>query len=155
MIRIVEHAAPRAPMPPVGAITRGTAENGVSLRVEDGLLQISIHGDPPAGGLVDCFREAFATGTVAESMPVLVDLTRFSGRVDWPSIRAIGDLTPWGHDRSRSPRVAYLSDSPWFGALLKVAAALYPRTAHRRFDDASTARDWLRADLRHGTSRGT
>lgn len=149
MIESLEHnprpqGAP-SPLPSAAAITRGTAQDGVTLRVEDGVLHIAILGDSPPGGLVDCFREAFATGVVAESMPVLVDLTRFRGRVDWPSIRAIGDLTPWGRDHTRSPRVAYLSDSPWFGALLKVAAALYPRSTHRRFDDARAALAWLRA----------
>jgi len=125
---------------------RGTAQDGVSLHVEGGLLHIRILGDAPAGGLADCFREALATGVITDSMPALVDLTRFSGRVDWQSVRQISDLVPWGRDETRSSRVAYLSDSPWFGAILKVAAALYPRTAHRRFDDAPTALEWLRAE---------
>jgi hypothetical protein len=124
---------------------RGTARDGVVLRIDRGVLHVRITGDPPPNWLVDCFREAFDTGVLHERLPVLVDITGFRGRIDWSSIRRIGELTPWRADGGGS-RVAYLSDSPWFGALLKVTAQIYPRTAHRHFDDAVPALAWLRAD---------
>ena len=136
-------AQPAAP-PSVESIERGTTENGVILFVDRGVLHVRAVGAPPPNALVDCFREALETGALRERLPVLVDIVKFSGKIDWSEIRRIGELTPWSRDHGGSC-VAYLSDSPWFNTVLKVSATLYPRTAHRHFDDAAKALEWLRA----------
>ncbi len=139
----------QAPLPDTdsaqaGEIARGTPEDGVTLLIERGLLHVCVAGDPPGGALADCFREAFSSGALVASVPTLVDLSRFTGRVDWASLRQISNLVPWARDTGRSPRVAYLTNSPWFSALLKIVAEFYPRSTHRRFDDAPAALAWLR-----------
>jgi hypothetical protein len=130
------------------SFTHGNSENGITLRSEGRVLRVSVCGDPPQGALLDCFRDAFAAGAVGPEMSTLVDLTSFNGKIDWPSVRGVKALTPWKHDQSRTTRVAYLSASPWFNALLKLVSEFYPQSQHRQFEDESAALVWLLTDHR-------
>jgi hypothetical protein len=131
-------------VPSAGATFRhGDPQNCVVLSVEDNLLRLTFHGDPPGGALVGCFRDAIDTAVLTRRLPTLVDLTTFNGRVDWNAVREVGTMTPWNKDGMRDSRVAYVSDSFWFKALLKLVKELYPETQHRQFDDAASAAAWL------------
>jgi hypothetical protein len=137
-------AAPDGPADCV-VFSRGGPGGRVTLRVEDGVLTVTISGDPAGAEMVACFRAAFAADAIAYGTVTLVDLMDFNGKVDWASIRAIGELSPWRGDAARSSRVAYLTESVWFGALLKLVTVMFPKTAHRQFDDRAAALQWLKA----------
>jgi len=123
--------------------SHGDPQNCVVLSVEGNLLRVTVRGDPPSGALVECFRDAIDAAALTARLPTLVDLTSFNGRVDWNAVREVGKITPWSKDSSRASRVAYVTDSFWFKALLKLVKELYPQTQHRQFDDARSAAAWL------------
>jgi hypothetical protein len=123
----------------------GDQQNCVVLSVEGDLLRVTFRGDPHGGALVDCFRDAIDAAALTRRLPTLVDLTAFNGRVDWNAVREVGTITPWNKDGKPGSRVAYVTDSFWFKALLKLVKELYPETQHRQFDDTSSAAAWLTA----------
>jgi hypothetical protein len=121
----------------------GDAQNSIALSIEDDLLRITVRGDPPTGALLACFREAFDTAALTTRRPTLVDLSAFNGRIDWTSVRQVGSIAPWSKQDGQGSRVAYVTDSLWFTALLKLVKELYPETQHRQFDDVAGATAWL------------
>jgi hypothetical protein len=120
----------------------GDPSNCVVLSLDDDLLYVVVRGDPPNGALLACFREAFETGTLTVRRPTLVDLSAFNGRIDWTSVRQVGAIAPWGRSGGGS-RVAYVTESLWFSALLKLVKELYPESHHRQFGDVQSAAAWL------------
>jgi hypothetical protein len=124
---------------------RGDNRHGITLAASADLMRVTIFGEPSGAELVECFRDAYASGALTRGMATLVDLTRFDGRIDWSAIAAIGKLAPWGRDPARPPRVAYLAESAWFAALLKLVAVIYPHSTHRQFADEASAMEWLGA----------
>ena len=123
----------------------GDSQNCVILGVEAELLRVTARGDPPVGALVGCFREAIQSKALTHRLPTLVDLTAFNGRVDWNAVREVGTITPWSQDGKPGSCVAYVTDSFWFRALLKLVTELYPKSRHRQFDDVASAIAWLTA----------
>ena len=90
-----------------------------------------------------CFRQALDAGVVELSIPTLVDLTRFTGAVDWAAIRAVRDMAAWGRGAKRKSRVAYVVRDDQSAALVKIVAALFPRSRHRPFYNLEHALFWL------------
>ncbi|HVO05045.1 MAG TPA: STAS/SEC14 domain-containing protein [Candidatus Cybelea sp.] len=142
-----EHDGPAMAPSPVGegarVFARGDHRAGVRLEIADGPLLVTVEGDPPGSYFVDCFREAFGAGAIPGNTGTVVDLTGFNGRVDWSAIRAIGGFAPRSDDPHHRPRVAYVTESAWFNAILKLISVLYPKSTHRRFDDVESAIAWL------------
>ena len=135
--------------PPAAVSTRVFARsngaNRVTLTIEGDFLRVDVGGDALDNSIVDCFREAIADGAVRPNMVTLVDLSDFSGGVEWPAIHAIAELIPWGSEIGRASRVAYVTKSAWFAALLKVVSVLFPKSQHRQFSGVNHAIQWLRA----------
>jgi hypothetical protein len=137
-----EGAAPAAAPPRV--FTRSNGGNRVTLSIDGDFLRVDVAGDGLDDSIVDCFREAIAAGTVRPNMVTLVDLSDFNGGVEWPAIHTIADLIPWGSEIGRASRVAYVTKSAWFAALLKLVSVLFPRSQHRQFSSVNKAIQWLR-----------
>jgi hypothetical protein len=116
---------------------------GVFLRRKDNMLWILVEKEASASALVSCFKEALEAGWMKLSMPTLVDLTRFTGAVDWGAIRAISKMARWGTDKSEVSRVAYLVRDGQFNALVKIVSALFPLSSHRPFSNPEHALTWL------------
>ena len=123
----------------------GTGPNRATIRVEGDVLRIDVTGDSLDEGIVDCFRTALADGAIRLNMLCLIDLSDFAGRFDWSTIHAIVQLAPWGSEAGRESRVAYVTKSAWFSAMMKVTSVLFPRTEHRQFSSAFRALQWLHA----------
>ena len=108
-----------------------------------GILWVTLEGEPRGDDLRGCFERALATGAITTSMRTLVDLLRFTGAVDWPAIHAIKDMAVWGTDGQS--RVAYLTRDMMFAVLLRALVDFFPKTRHRFFHDRDQALAWLRA----------
>ena len=121
----------------------GKGGNHVRLTIDRDFLRVDVTGDALDEGIVDCFRDALAQGAVRPNMVVLVDLSAFNGRFDWATIHAIVQLAPWGSEAGKASKVAYITKSAWFSAMMKVASVLFPRTHHRQFSGAHYALQWL------------
>jgi len=103
-------------------------------------LYILADGEPRGEHLLDCFREAMATGLLAR-VAVLVDLRRFTGSVDWDAVRKLREMAP-PFDNNEA-YVAYVVRDDLFGKLIKIAAAMFPNLGHKVFYDPAEAAIWL------------
>jgi len=128
---------------PARVFSCGRSGNQVRLTIDGDFLRVDVTGDALDEGIVDCFRDALAQGAVRPNMMVLVDLSAFNGRFDWATIHEIVQLAPWGSEAGRASKVAYITKSAWFSAMMKVASVLFPRTQHRQFSGAHYAQQWL------------
>jgi hypothetical protein len=128
---------------PTRVFTCGNNVNRVKLTVEGQILRIEVTGDALDEGIVECFRNALAEGAISPNMLCLVDVSDFAGRFEWSTIHAIAQLAPWGSEAGRASRVAYITKSAWFSAMMKVTSVLFPQTQHRQFSSAHRALQWL------------
>jgi hypothetical protein len=128
-------------------ISDHTILGGVFLRKKCEILWVLVENEATGDNLVICFTRGLGRGVVDLASPALVDLTRFTGAVDWAAIRAVKDMAVWGRGARRKTRVAYLVRDGQFAALVKIIAALFPRSSHRAFYRLDEAVAWLlRAD---------
>jgi hypothetical protein len=129
--------------------TRDNGGNRVTLSVSGDLLRIDVTGEALDEGVVDCLREALAAGAIRPNMLCLVDLSNFNGGIDWSAIHTIMDLAPWGTEAGRASKVAYVTKSAWFSAMLKLTTVLFPKTQHRQFSGLHHALQWLNSGEEH------
>jgi hypothetical protein len=115
----------------------------VTVSITGDLCRVDVAGEALDEGIVDCFREAIAAGAMRPNMVTLVDLSNFNGGVDWAAIHTIAELIPWGSEIGRASRVAYVTKSAWFAALLKLVSVLFPKSEHRQFSGTHHALQWL------------
>lgn len=116
----------------------------VALAVEDGLLLLELTGAARLGRVREALATARQAGWLDNALPTLVDLTGFSGNVDWEELRAITHMADWPPPDGRSLPVAYVSDATLVIMLVKVAQAFFPWARHRVFSRRDWALDWLR-----------
>ena len=121
----------------------GSHGNRVTLTITGDFMRVDVTGEALDSSIVDCFREALAQGAIRPNMLVLVDLSDFTGGVDWTAIHAIVDLAPWGSEAGRASKVAYVNKSVWFSAMIKLTSVLFPKTQHRQFSGVHHAMQWL------------
>ena len=121
---------------------RGPESARIALKIDSKRLYVVVAGEPRGNDLTQCFREGLDKGLIRPSMRTLVDLTRFTGTVDWSAVFALRTLAPWGKDEGES-RVAYVVRTNTFLPLLKIARVLFFRSHHRAFDNHADAIKWL------------
>ncbi len=123
----------------------GDKADFVDIRAQDGMLVIEVVGTPPSSHIHQAIQRGYAEGWIKTSMPTLVDVSVFTGNIDWAAIKAISQMTDWGGKGSAPPsRVAYLSPDPFFALVVKAVSILFFRSTHRLFADRQTALAWLR-----------
>ncbi len=126
----------------------GGSDDYVELRVEDGILHAEAVGSATGAEARRALAEGLQQGWLRLSMPTLVDMTRFTGSIDWGAMRDIAAMAPWGQpgDAPASPpsRVAYVTRDSLFSLILKLMAAIFPHARHRAFPDRDGALRWLR-----------
>jgi hypothetical protein len=130
---------------PTHVFAHGSGINRVTVGITGDLVRVDVTGETLDSGIVDCFREALAAGAIRPNMVCLVDLSDFTGGVDWAAIHAIAELVPWGSETGRPSRTAYVTKSAWFSAMLKLASVLFPKSQHRQFSGVQKALQWLHA----------
>jgi hypothetical protein len=124
-------------------IAARSAQGAVFLRRKDKILWILVEREARAEEILSCLKEALQCDWMKLSMPTLVDLTRFTGAVDWSAIRTVSQMARWGTDSNEVARVAYLVRDGQFNAIVKIVAALFPLSAHRPFSNPEHALAWL------------
>lgn len=128
-------------------ISRGPNDGRIALKAAGERLHVIVLGEPEGECLTGCFREGLDRGVLRPNMRALVDLTRFTGAVDWSAIYTVRVMAPWGNDKDAS-RIAYVVRNNMFGALIKIAGVLFSNSRHRTFDDFDAAVAWLESDGR-------
>jgi hypothetical protein len=124
-------------------ISSRSAQGAVFLRRKDKILWILVEREASAEEIVSCLSQALQCDWMKLSMPTLVDLTRFTGAVDWSAIRTVSKMARWGTDSNEVARVAYLVRDGQFNAIVKIVAALFPLSSHRPFSNPEHAMTWL------------
>ena len=103
-------------------------------------LYVLADGEPPGKILIATFAAAVATGALI-SRSTLIDLTGFTGSVDWDAVRTLRDMTPRGIESTSS--VAYVVRNKLFVKLIKIAMTLFPKVRHQAFTSRAEAVAWL------------
>lgn len=118
----------------------------VDIRLQSGILAITVVG-APAGQLIhDAIQAGLQQGWLRPGMPTLVDAGGFQGNVDWQSMLAISRMTDWSQGKTVMAKVAYVTNDSLFSLLVKAVSTLFPDSRHRLFHDAVHARQWLTAE---------
>ncbi len=123
-------------------IKRENIRGRVALRNEVGVLRIEMRGDPSGEDIAACFNEAVAAGMVMLSMPAVIELSDYSGSIDWDAIRTIAAQDNWGTKTGDVPRVAYVTADATFDTVIKLIAALFPDSEHKSFTGVDAALAW-------------
>lgn len=124
-------------------IVHGDSSGRVVLRITGTAYYVLVEGEPEGHFLADCFRDGIAMGRMPGSRPTLVDLTRFTGCVDWDAIGAIRAMWRLDSDAESSNGIAYVVRNDGFDALIKIVRGLFGRTRHRIFESRAEALSWL------------
>ena len=126
------------------AIVCGSSFGSVSATVTGGILWVAVENEPSGDDIVSCLRQARDTRLFGTCADTLVDLTRFTGVVDWEALHQVREMAPWGLGWSRPPRVAYVSRDRLFGAVIRAVGGVFTSARHRLFRDQAAALAWLR-----------
>jgi hypothetical protein len=103
-------------------------------------LYVLADGEPQSKYLIDVLAEAVASGKL-DSRSTLVDLTHFTGTVDWEAVTTMRKMTPRGIESAS--KVAYVVRDKLFVNLLKIPTAMFPKIRHRAFTSRAAAIAWL------------
>ena len=123
-------------------VARGYPGARFAMKLTPKRLYVLADGEPTGKILIDTFAEAIATGAL-KSRSTLIDLTCFTGSVDWEAVRILRDMTPRGIESASS--VAYVVRNRLFIKLIKIATAIFPKMHHKAFDSRAEAVAWLDA----------
>lgn len=121
---------------------REEGEGGIMLAVSPRRLVFrmveAFHSEHIPGVLAD----ARAAGLLdTDEFSALVDMTKFTGVIDWSVIPQISEVMPKG--QCRTNKNAYLVRDDMFAMLAKINIALFPDTLHATFMSEKEARSWL------------
>lgn len=125
---------------------QGAPQARVLLKVTPKRLYVLVDGEPAGKAISGVFSDAIRAGKINYSLSALVDLTLFTGSVDWDHIAAVSKMAPWGKDGTSI--VAYVVRSNIFHNLIKIAATMFPDTKQQSFLDRAEAEAWLAASDR-------
>jgi hypothetical protein len=103
-------------------------------------LYVLVDGEPPGKILIDTFAEATASGAL-KSRSTLIDLTRFTGSVDWDAVMSLREMTPRGIESASN--VAYVVRDKLFATLIKITTAIFPKIRQQAFTARADAIAWL------------
>ena len=128
--------------PGATVFSRGTAAAHILLAVSPHRLALCIKGALNSEHLVAILSEMRAAGHLAsDDFSALIDLTGFTGAIDWDEIKKISTVMPEGD--SRTNRNAYVVHDSFLAMVAKITAVLFPKTECAAFSTVKEARNWL------------
>ena len=140
---MLEFSLPETPPLPATSVRIGGPTDFVDLRIEDGIVQVKLSGAARLSQVRMALTTLRESGALAEAHPALVDLSEFSGSIDWTELRAISQMADWAPPGSRVMPVAYVSADSLFAMLIKLAQVFFPWAQHRSFPRRDWALEWL------------
>jgi len=127
--------------PGAAIFARDRAEGTVLLAVSPGRLVFKMTGTIPCDYFVEVLADARDAGLfTSDAFSALVDMTNFTGVIDWKVIPKISDVMPKGDSTNKN---AYIVRNTMFTVLTKINAVIFPKTQHRTFSTEAEARAWL------------
>src|SRR3546814_11856741 len=132
----------QADIAPAGPGLRlGTPADYVDLQVEGDLLVVELAGAVPLALVREALAGGRQAGWIRAARPALIDLSQFSGNVDWAELRAISQMADWTPPGGRILPVAYVSDHTLFLMLLKLVQVFFPWARHRRSEERRVGKE--------------
>ena len=123
--------------------SQGAPGARVLLKVTPKRVYVLVDGEPAGKSLSGVFGDAIRAGKIKHSLSALVDLTIFTGSVDWDHVVAVSKMAEWG--KNETSHVAYIVRDNIFHNLIKIAATMFPSTRQQSFLDRGDAEAWLAA----------
>ncbi len=121
---------------------RETDDGSIVLAAWPHRLAVKMSGAITSDYLLEVLREMRAAGLPAsDSFSALIDLSDFTGDVDWKDIRQVTDIMPKGD--SKTNKNAYVVRNRIFALIAKITSALFAQTEHAAFPSEAEARAWL------------
>ena len=128
--------------PGAAVYARGSAATHIMLAVTPHRLVFAIKGAINSEHLIAVLSEMRAAGQVtSDDFSALVDLTGFTGAIDWDEIKKISTVMPQGD--SRTNKNAYVVHDSFLAMVAKITAVLFPKTECAAFSTETEARKWL------------
>lgn len=126
----------------------GNPRDYADLRVEGAVLVVELAGAVPLALVREALARGRQDGWITAARPSLIDLSHFTGNIDWAELRAISQMADWTPPGGRILPVAYVSDHALFIMLLKLVQVFFPWAQHRAFSRRDWALDWLMRETR-------
>ena len=105
-------------------------------------LVVNIDGGVHSRDLIAVLRQVRAAGLPAsDAFSALIDLSTFTGEIDWNDIRQVKDVMPKGD--SMTNKNAYIVRNRFFAMAAKIVSGLFTQTEHVAFTTEEEARRWL------------
>lgn len=105
-------------------------------------LVVNIDGGVHSRDLIEVLRQVRAAGCPAsDAFSALIDLSTFTGEIDWNDIREVKEVMPKGD--SMTNKNAYIVRNRIFAMTAKIISALFTQTEHAAFRSEAEARQWL------------
>jgi hypothetical protein len=121
---------------------RGEIGARVLLGVEPQRLYFRFEGEADGAQIIDAIRDATAAGLLtSDDFSALVDMSTFTGVLDWKVIPQISEVMPQGDTATN--KNAYVVRDSLTAVLAKINSALFSKTQHRAFSHADEALAWL------------
>lgn len=128
--------------PGAAIFARETDDGAIMVAAWPDRLAVAMVGAIHSEYLIEALREMRAAGFPAsDSFTALIDLSAFSGEIDWKDIREVREVMPKGE--SRTNKNAYVVRNPIFALVAKITSVLFPQTQNAAFSTAAEARVWL------------
>lgn len=122
--------------------TRGRGKSAVLAAVRPHRLVLKIAGSAPSEHVVSVLQDLRSAGHLAsDEFSALIDLTEFTGAIDWDEIKKISDVMPKGV--SRTNKNAYLVHDGFLAMIAKITSVLFPQTQCAAFAREREALHWL------------
>ena len=128
--------------PAAAVFSRGRPRAAVLGAVTAHRLVLKVIGAVHAENLTGTLQDMRAAGHLTDDdFSALIDLTEFTGAIDWDEVKKIRDVMPKG--QSASNKNAYLVHDDFLALVAKITEVLFPQTACAAFTTEAEARAWL------------
>ena len=128
--------------PGAAVFAGGSGTSTAMLAVAPHRLVLKINGTVQSDKLVGLLQKMRAAGHLpSDDFSALIDLTEFTGAIDWDEIRKISEVMPKG--ASRTNKNAYLVHDTFLAMVAKITSVLFPQTECAAFTTEKEARAWL------------
>jgi len=125
----------------------GGHDDYIDAYLQAGVLVFDVVGAATVAQARQALTIGLREGWMCTAMPTLVDISRFTGSIDWPQLRGISQMADWGAGERHTLPVAYVSRDGLFTMILKLVQAIFPQFRHRAFERRDAALDWLQRQL--------
>lgn len=112
------------------------------LAIKPGRIVLTVTGTIPSEHLVGVLKDGDVAARLgSDAFSALIDISAFTGSINWRDIQEITDVMPKGD--SRSNKNAYVVRNTLYMMVAKITAALFKQTECTAFLTEADARRWL------------